>query len=265
MKRIPLFLLWLLALTACSDAERTNEKESTTVAGTKTAPPDENTTPVRAQLDEAKSMGKVAFFVLVSNDTTGNSQALAVAGRVTKLVENSVMIKVNRDDTANAAVIEKWQLSSIPTPAIFIISPKGIPVTSFSLEEANESDIISYIPSPKMDDAFVALDEKKPVFILVAGKSATDKEKIKSSCIAANELLKIKAALIEVDQDDPKEKRLLDKFEIPSYSTTPTVVVLNAEGETTGTFKGSVTTKQLVTAATKVITTPCCANGETCK
>jgi len=265
MKRIPFFLLWLLAVTACSDTENTKEKESTTITDTNTTPTTENGMPAQTQLDEAKSQGKVAFFVLVSNDTAGNSQALSVAVKVNKQVENSVVIKVNREDTANAALIEKWQLSSIPTPAIFIISPKGIPVTSFSLEEANESDIISYIPSPKMDDAFVALDEKKPVFILVGGKSATDREKIKSSCTAANELLKIKAALIEVDQDDPKEKRLLDKFEIPSSSTTPTVVVLNADGETTGTFKGSVTTKQLVTAATKVITTPCCANGETCK
>jgi hypothetical protein len=203
--------------------------------------------------------------VLVSNDTAGNNHAFDIADKVNKQVGSSVVIKVNRDDTANATLIAKWQLSSIPTPAIFIISAKGIPVTSFSMEEANESAIIKDIPSPKMDEAYVALDEKNPVFLLISRSTSVDKEKIITTCQSAIEQLKVKAALIEVDQDDSREKTLLDNFKIAPASNVPAVIVLNADGETTGTFIGAVTTRQLVTAATKIVKTQCCANGESCK
>lgn len=265
MKKVSLICLSLLAFTACNDATNTNDKESASAATANVAQPLASGLPVQAQLDGAKSNGKVAFFVLVSNDTPGNGRAFQIADKVNKQVGNSVVIRVNRDDTANAAVIEKWQLSSIPTPAIFIISAKGIPVTSFSLEEANESAIIKDIPSPKMDEAYVALDEKKPVFLLVSRSISIDKDKIMSNCKSAIEQLKIKAALIEVDQDDIKEKTLLDNFKIAPTSNIPTVIVLNADGETTGSFTGAVTTKQLIAAATKVVKTQCCANGESCK
>lgn len=265
MKKISSIFLLLLAFTARNETTNINDKESAIAATTNAAQPNNSGLPVQAQLEEAKRNGKVAFFVLVSNDTTGNNRAVEIADKVNKQVGNSVVIRVNRDDTANAAVIDKWQLSSIPTPAIFIISAKGIPVTSFSLEEANESAIIKDIPSPKMDEAYVALDEKKPVFLLVSRITSTDRDKILANCKSAIEQLKIKVALIEVDQDDNKEKTLLDNFKIAVSSNAPTLIFLNADGETTGTFTGPVTTKQLITAATKVVKTQCCANGESCK
>jgi hypothetical protein len=133
------------------------------------------------------------------------------------------------------------------------------------MEEANESAIIKDIPSPKMDEAYVALDEKNPVFLLISRSTSVDKEKIITTCQSAIEQLKVKAALIEVDQDDSREKTLLDNFKIAPASNVPAVIVLNADGETTGTFIGAVTTRQLVTAATKIVKTQCCANGESCK
>lgn len=265
MKKLASILLLLLVFTACNETTKTNDKESASTATTNVAQPNNSGLPLQAQLDEARRNGKVAFLVLMSNDTTGNNRAVEIADKVNKQVGNSVVIRVNRDDTANAAVVEKWQLSSIPTPAIFIISAKGIPVTNFSMEEAHESAIIRDIPSPKMDEAYVALDEKKPVFLLVSRSTSVEREKILANCKSAIEQLKIKAALIEVDQDDNKEKTLLDNFKIAASSNAPTVIVLNADGETTGTFTGSVTTKQLITAATKVVKTQCCADGESCK
>lgn len=258
-------LLLLLAAAACSDPANTDKSGSAPTDAPKAANRQDDGPPAQAQLDEAKSKGQVAFFVLTSDDTTGNSRAVAIAERVRQQTNNTAVIKVNRDNAANAPVIEKWQLSSIPTPAIFIISAKGVPVTSFSLEEATESAIIRDIPSPKMEDAYVALDEKKPVFILVSKNAAKDREKALTSCKAANEALKTKAALIEVDQEDAKERTLLDNFKIAPTANTATVIVLNADGETTGTFTGGATVKQLTEAATKVVKAKCCADGEPCK
>lgn len=265
MKKLQFIFLSFLSLAACNDAVNTNENANAVKATNVITKATDNGLPAQIQLDEAKNKGNIAFFVLVSNDTTGNNRAFQIAANVNKQVSNSVVIKVNRDDTANAGLIAKWQLSGIPTPAIFIISAKGIPVTSFSMEEASESAIIKDIPSPKMDDAYVALDEKKPVFLFVSRSTSVDKEKIVTTCKSAIEQLKVKAALIEVDQDDSREKTLLDNFKIVPASNVPTVIVLNADGEITGTFNGAVTARQLVTAATKIIKTPCCANGESCK
>lgn len=263
MKKLPLILLSLLVMNGCKEA--TDTKEQTTRTATAVVQPDNNSTPAQAQLDDAKSKGKVAFLVLVSNDTAGNAQAMEIAGNTTRQAGNSVVIKANRDDAANAALIEKWHLSSIPTPAIFIISPKGIPVTSFSLEEANEQAMINDIPSPKMDEAYVALDEQKAVFILVARSNAPGREKLVASVGTAFAQLQAKAALVEVDPDDSKEQSLLRNFGIEKDATEPTIVVLNTEGDRTGSFPASATVKELVAAATKVVKTPCCASGEPCK
>jgi len=263
MKKLPLILLSLLVMTGCKEA--TDTKEQTAGNATAVVQTDNNSIPAQAQLDDAKSKGKVAFLVLVSNDTAGNAQALEIAGNTTLHAGNSVVIKANRDDSANAALIEKWHLSSIPTPAIFIISPKGIPVTSFSLEEATIQDMINDIPSPKMDDAYVALDEQKAVFILVARSNAPGREKLATNVGSAIAQLKAKATLVEVDPDDSKEQSLLKNFGIEKDATEPTLVVLNAEGDRTGAFHASATVNELVTAATKVVKTPCCASGEPCK
>lgn len=263
MKKTELLFLLLPVFMACGNNEDKKAQAETSVAKQPTAMQQSTGKPAQAQLDDAKSKGKVAFFVLTANDTAGTGKAVAIAENVSRKVANTMVITVNRDDAANAPVIEKWQLSSIPTPAIFIISARGIPVTSFSLEEANEAAIIRDIPSPRMEDAYVALDEKKAVIMLVSGKMATGRDKIAPACNTAAAQLKEKATFIEVDAGDSREKTLLENFKIAT--ATPTVVVLNADGETTGTFTGTVTAAQLVAAATKVVKTPCCADGEPCK
>jgi hypothetical protein len=256
-------ILSILIIASCNN--NVENKEDTNVPASTHKLSADNGIPAAQQLNEAKANGKVAFFVLISDDTTGNAQAMEIADKVNKLVNNSVVIKINRDDTINAETINKWQLSSIPTPAIFIISARGVPVTSFSLEEANEEAILKDVPSPKMEDAYVALDEFKPVFILVARQSATNREILLSACKTANTQLKKAAVIVEVDQEDPREKTLLDNFNIKADAILPNIIVLNADGETTGRFEGKATAKQLADAATKMVKTQCCANGETCK
>lgn len=262
---LSLLLFTAATFTACanSNAERkkANAPQSTQAKTEAVKQTAKASNSLQAELNKAKAAGKAVFVVVTGAGSTGTDKATTIAKGAAGIYKNAMVIEMDRDLPANAELVSQWGLSGAPLPLILSISPKGNATGGYMLADATAAKIAALVPSPKMDDIYVALYSKKPVFLVVAKKSNIDKAAILNSCRSAVTQLKTNAAIVEIDLEDPKEAVFIKKLNLQSATNSTTVMVLNASGRTTGMFTGKVETSELVTAATKVISGGC---GSSC-
>jgi len=263
-------LFVITPLISCGHTNPTNAsttaKSNTPVieANTKNSPAINSGT-TDAELDKAKKDGKAVFLIITGTGTNINS-AVTIAKEANDKLKKSVVVQLNRDDVANSSLVKKFGVASVTLPFILVISPKGVPVEGIPLDKATSDKLVKSVPSPKQDDVLFAVNEKKPVFIVVSKKTFTDKKTIVANCKAAISKAASNAAIVEIDFDDANEKAFLTQIGVSSPVNDKSVtVVINASGQITDTFTDTPTVEKLVAAVNKVTKTGgCCSHGKKC-
>ena len=255
---LALLLANAITLHACSNSNANNNQASVNNASQQKTeknqqPTTKSTSNVQAELDKAKKAGKAVFVVVTGTGTTDTDKAATVAKGANGIYKNAVIVQMNRDDVANTELVSKWRLAGAPLPLILVVSSKGYPTGGYILAQATAQNIAELVPSPKLDDVYESLNNGKPVFLVISKKSHTDRAKILENCKLAISQLQNKASIVEVDLSDTKEAVFIKNLNLKNTSNTSTVLVLNASGQTTGSFEGSAETNQLVLAANKVV------------
>ncbi|MCK9613555.1 MAG: hypothetical protein M0R16_11795 [Bacteroidales bacterium] len=266
IKQIPYYLL-LFAMFSCGNSNSDNEnrgegkEDSETDGKLNTELPPGVTTDA---LEKAKNDGKAVFLVITGTGATGVEQATANVNDANSRLSNSLVYSLNRDKSENNELVNKFGISTVPLPFILVISRLGIPVAGGQPAQMTAEQIIKSIPSPKQDEVYIALNEKRPVFIIISQKKFSDKEDALANCKKASERNNTKPAIVEIDFDDQGEKAFLGQIGINSMNGSTIVSVSNAAGQITGTFTTKPTVNQLNTAANKVIQKSGCAPGSGC-
>lgn len=136
--------------------------------------------------------------------------------------------------------------------------------TFFSGCTSNETK--TGIPSPQKNNVLKAnvlkaLDEGKSVFLVKSKLSMLEKQQELSNCQKAITKMNGNAIVVEIDMDDINETNFLSEINIdPSFSMSqPETVVINSQGQITGTLTGIVEIDTLVAMATKKMA--CCPSG----
>ena len=266
LQLLSLIIASATTFTACGNSNAENKKTSvqkSTLAKVEvTQKATKTNIALQIELNKVKATGKAAFVVVSGTGTAETDKATAIAKGATDIYKNAVVIQMNRDLAENENLVREWSLSGAPLPLILVISPKGYPTGGCLLADATAAKIAALVPSPKLDDIYSALYRKESVFVVVSKKSNVDKAAIIKNCKAAVTQMQAKAAIVEIDLNDPKEAVFIKQLNLQSVTNTTTVMVLNASGRTTGMFNGKVETAELVTAAKKVISGGC---GSGCK
>lgn len=215
-----------------------------------------------AELDKAKKEGKTVFLVITGKDAKGVDDLVKVANAAKAKVAKSVVVQMDKDDAANSALVTKLGVANVTVPFIIVISPKGTAVAGFPPEKATAEALVSSIPSPKHDEALSAINDKKPVFIIVSKKGLTDKKAILADCKTASSKIASKPLIIEIDVDDANESAFLKQIAVTSLNGKTKVVVANASGQITDTYEGTVDIAKLTASANKVVKAGgCCPGG----
>lgn len=216
---------------------------------------------VKDQLAAAQKNGNAVFLVITSNNAKGISELITLANQANKKVKKSTVIQMNRDDAANKELVTRYGVASIAVPFVLVISPKGMAVGGYPAKQATADLLIKLIPSPKYDEVLVAINAKKPIFIVADKKSFTDKATVLASCKAAAKTVAVTPAIVEVDLNDAREAAFLKQMGINTLSTKTVTVVVNSTGNITGTFNGEQPAKTLADAANKIVRKSCCPSG----
>ncbi len=264
-----LFILSLLLLNSCGN--QGNAKSRAEIEESDKQPGEEvfmlstqraEVSHLQVELENAKKSGKAAFVVVTGNGVSDADKAKDIAKSANTIHSNSVVLEMNRDETANTELVNQWGLAGAPLPLILVISPKGYAVGGFLLQQATPRNLVELVPSPKMDDIYEALNNGNAAFLVVTKKSFSDREPVLKNCRLAVEKMKNKAVIVEMDISDPKEAKFFKQLNLKNTDNATSTIVINAQGQTTGMFEGSVETNDLVLAGYRVVNAGGC--GPTC-
>lgn len=259
LKKIALALgMMILSITSfgCSSTnaeQKSNENNSATMAITST----KSSVDVQAELNKAKANGKAVLVVVTGNGASQTDQALKVANDAKSIYKNAVVIELNRDDVANAKYVNEWQLAQAPLPLIIVVSPSGMATGGLLLNQATAENLVSLIPSPKLDAVYQSLGAGKPALVVFTSKSLSDRNEVLKICKEANAKLNNNATLIEVDINDSKEQGFMEQMRVYSDIESSITVVINTAGQVSGRSVTLPDATKLAEAATNILRGGC--------
>ena len=108
-------------------------------------------------------------------------------------------------------------------------------------------------PSPKKGEVLKAIQAGQGAYVSASRTGMSAAPQVTSTCAMACSQMKGKSVAINISMDDPAEANFLKQLKVNLQATEPVTVVLNAQGQLTGTFNGPVDVTNLVQAATKKV------------
>lgn len=217
-----------------------------------------STSAAKNALDKAKADSKAAFVVVTGNGIAETNKAVAVAEGAKSIHKNAVVVQMNRDDAANAELVNEWRLTGAPLPLILVFSPKGTLTGGRILTQATAENIAELIPSPKLEEVYAAIGNNKNAIVVFTKKSFTDRNEVVKNSKDAVALLKNEAVFVEVDMDDSKETGFMNQVRINKAATKASVtLVINKQGQVAGTSITVPDPDKLVAAAKTPVKSGC--------
>jgi Mrp family chromosome partitioning ATPase len=218
------------------------------------------------QLNTILEQGKTAFVIVTGPEATGLPQVQKAVQQAIDRVGNAEVIEVDRSDSQNSELVNKYELATAPVPLVLAFSPNGALGGGVPGTQATAEKLVTLVPSPKKADALKALQDGKAVYVTASRAGMSSKPEVASGCAAACREMKGTCIAIDIDMDDPAEQAFLKLLNVDMQSADPITVVVNAQGQVTGSFNGTVDVSQLVQAANKKVTSGCCppGSGKTC-
>ena len=207
----------------------------------------------RKELDSAAKGGKVAFVVVIDQGTAGADQAADMARQAARQVKKSTVVMLDRSDPADADLVAKYRLAGAPVPLILVAARNGVLAGGLPAAQATAEKLVAMVPSPKKAEALLALQSGKAVLLSISRPGMTRQSDARTACAAACGQLEDRCATVQINMDDPAEAAFLTAMKVNLASAEPITLVINAQGQITGTYNGAADVAALVQAATKKV------------
>jgi hypothetical protein len=201
-------------------------------------------------LDSAAKHGKVAFILVTDQGATGVDQARDMIKQAMKQVKKAELVELNRSDPANAELVAKYRLAGSPVPLIIVAARNGVIAGGLPAAQATADKLVGMVPSPKKAEILQMLQSGKAVLVSASRRSMAAQSGATAACAAACGQLQQQCVTVEIDMDDPAEAGFLTQMKVNLASTEPVTLVINPQGQITGTYTGAADVNALVQAAT---------------
>jgi hypothetical protein len=209
------------------------------------------------QIETATKAGKAVFVVVTGTGVTDTDKATAIAKGANAIYKNAVIIQMNRDDASNVQLVSEYRLSGAPLPLILVISSKGFPTGGYILSQATAENIAALVPSPKLEDVYAAIGNKKIALVVFTKKSFADRSEVLKECKNAVSKLNNNAVIVEVDMDNSEEASFMNQLRIDKSVKNSVTLVINTQGQVAGTSTTVPDATKLVAAATAPVKSGC--------
>lgn len=202
-------------------------------------------------LDSAAKNGKIAFILVTDQGASGLDQAKDMIRTAMKQVQKSVLVELDRSNPANAELAAKFRLAGAPVPLVLVAARNGVLAGGAPAAQTTADQLVSLVPSPKKAEILQVLQSGKAVFITASRKGMASQSGVMSACAMACGQMQNQSATVQIEMDDPAEQAFLTQMKVNLASTEPVTLVINAQGQVTGTYTGAAEVANLVQAATK--------------
>ena len=203
----------------------------------------------KAELESAIRLEKIAFLLVTDRGAAAVDRARQTIERAMPSVGRSTLIVLDRSEPQNADLVAKFRLAGAPVPLILVAARNGALAGGIVASQATPEKLVAMVPSPKKAEILKYLESGKSVFIYASRRSMTTQGA--ASCAAACARLDGKCVTVSIDMDDPKETKFLEQLKVGLASMEPVTLVVNGDGQLTGTYTGAADIANLVQAATK--------------
>jgi hypothetical protein len=215
----------------------------------------------KQDIERAKKKGQVVFLVVTEKGNSQNQAAIDLAKNAQKSYTKSVVVELDRSNSANSTLIQKYRLAEAPAPIIVVVATNGYVAGGAPLQGTTADAIVKMVPSPKEEIVVKAMNEGNSAFVVISKKSDSKSKTQLEACQSACQSMGDKAVTVNVDVEDPKEKSFIAKLNIDNSANFPVTCVINAQGQVASTFNGITEAKSLVSAAQKKVSSGCCPSG----
>jgi hypothetical protein len=202
-------------------------------------------------LDSAAKHKKVAFILVTDQGAAGIDQAKETVKLAMKQVKKTELVELDRSKPENAELVAKYRLAGVPVPLILVAACNGALAGGLPAAQATAEKLVAMVPSPKKGEVFLALQSGKAVLISASRKGMATQSGASAACAAACGQLQDQCVTVQIDMDDPAETGFLTAMKVNLASTEPVTLVVNPQGQLTGTYTGAADVMSLVQAATR--------------
>lgn len=211
-------------------------------------------------LKSAADKSKTVFLLVTEPNVAGVDQAKDLIKDAMKEVKKAKMVELDRADNANTDLVSQYRLSGAPLPLILVLASNGAIAGGMPAGQATVDQLVKMVPTPKKAEVLKAVATGQAVFITASQKKMASEAKAMGACAAACSQMQGKSLTVQINMDDKSELAFLNELKIDPNSAEPVTVVINAQGQVTGSFQGAVDTGNLIQAATKKAG-GCCPGG----
>ncbi|MFZ4414362.1 MAG: hypothetical protein ACOYOV_14860 [Bacteroidales bacterium] len=219
----------------------------------------------KKEIEKAQKSGKTIFLIVTDKTAKGTDALIKIAENTKKKAKNTEVVKLDRDDKANAALIAKYRLAGAPLPMVLVVATTDVVTGALSVSDASVEKLIADIPSKNQADVLLGFENGKAALIICGKKNAKDKDALMAECKSAAASLGNKASVVFIDIDNKDEANFIALLNPDKTKTT--VLIFNGKGQYTGVHESKAKSTELVKAVNKKVggcAPGSCGSGKKC-
>ncbi len=214
----------------------------------------------QSSLAEAAKQQKFAFILFYrSNDATTKAMYEVLNAELARR-NNATFVPVNITDPREKAVIDQFDASRTPMPAVMAVAPNGA-ITGVFAQKLTTAQVDAAIVTPAQTQCMRALQDKKLVLLCVQPTSS-QQVPLGVQQFKADKLNVNRTHLVSLQAGDPAEAKFLQQLKVRPDTRSTVTAFMAPPGVLLGTFNDKVTPQILMT---KLVAAGQCCDDPNCK
>lgn len=219
--------------------------------------------PGQGSVASAAKQNKFAFIMFYrANDATTQSMYKVLKSKLGARNDSSIVV-VNITDAKERAIVDQYDASRTPMPAVMAVAPNGA-ITGVFAKTLAPAQVASAIVTPAQTRCMRALQDKKLVLLCVQPTGSKDVP-MGVQQFKAHKLNVNRTHLVRLQAGDPAEAKFLHQLKVRPDTRTTVTAFMAPPGVLLGTFNDRVTPTVLMTklaAAGQCCDDPNCKHGK---
>jgi len=216
--------------------------------------------PGQEAVDAAARNNQFAFIMFYRGNDAATQGMHGVLTSTLSDRQDAVIVPVQIGDAAEQSLVERFDATRIPMPAVAVLAPNGA-VCSVFPQRVREQQLTAAIVSPGQAACLKALQDKK-IVLLCAQPDANAAIPTGVRQFEADALYENRTQVVTVQANDPAEAKFLKQLRVQTNQPTSVVAFMAPPGVMLGVFNGNVTLDVL---AQKLAAAGKCCDDENCK
>ena len=192
----------------------------------------------QGSLAEAAKQNKFAFILFYrANDPTTQAMYKVLNAELATR-NNAAFIPVNITDPQEQVVVEQFDASRTPMPAVMAVAPNGA-ITGVFAQKLTAAQVDAAIVSPVQTRCMRALQDKKLVLVCIQPRG-NQQIPLGVQQFKANKLNVDRTHLVSLTADDPAEAKFLQQLKVRPNTQSTVTAFMAPPGVLLGTFNHEV-------------------------